>query len=55
MLGMAGMPGFDALAHAMTTIATGGYSTRIYLLQFYSWLIEIITGHDHRPLPLPIT
>ena len=28
MLGMAGMPGFDALAHAMTTIATGGYSTR---------------------------
>ena len=31
MLGMAGMPGFDALAHAMTTIATGGYSTVIYL------------------------
>ena len=24
----AGMPGFDAIAHAMTTIATGGFSTR---------------------------
>jgi len=24
----AGMPGFDAIAHAMTTIATGGYSTK---------------------------
>ena len=28
MLSMAGMGNFDALAHAMTTIATGGYSTR---------------------------
>ena len=25
---IAGMPGFDAVAHAMTTIATGGFSTR---------------------------
>jgi trk system potassium uptake protein TrkH len=24
----AGLPGFDAIAHAMTTIATGGYSTK---------------------------
>ncbi len=28
MLWLAGMGGFDALCHAMTTIATGGYSTR---------------------------
>jgi len=28
MLGMAGMDMFDAVAHAMTTLATGGYSTR---------------------------
>ena len=27
-LWLAGMSGFDAVAHAMTTIATGGYSTR---------------------------
>jgi len=27
-LWLAGMEGFDALAHAMTTIATGGYSTK---------------------------
>jgi trk system potassium uptake protein TrkH len=27
-LWMTGMPGFDAVAHAMTTIATGGYSTK---------------------------
>ena len=28
MLTLAGMPGFDAVAHAMTTLATGGYSTK---------------------------
>ena len=28
MLAFAGMPLFDALAHAMTTLATGGFSTR---------------------------
>ena len=28
MLSFAGMGVFDAVAHAMTTIATGGYSTR---------------------------
>ncbi|MCG8624581.1 MAG: TrkH family potassium uptake protein [Proteobacteria bacterium] len=28
MLMLAGMPVFDAIAHAMTTIATGGFSTR---------------------------
>lgn len=27
-LWLAGLPGFDAVAHAMTTIATGGFSTR---------------------------
>lgn len=27
-LWVVGMPGFDAIAHAMTTIATGGYSTK---------------------------
>ena len=43
MLAMAGMPGFDALAHAMTTIATGGYSTRtLSIAAFDSWLIEVI-------------
>lgn len=43
MLALAGMPGFDALAHAMTTIATGGYSTRTLSIGAYdSWLIEVI-------------
>ena len=43
MLAVAGMPGFDAIAHAMTTIATGGYSTRtLSIAAFESWLIEII-------------
>ena len=28
MLYTAGMPGFDAFTHAMTTLATGGFSTR---------------------------
>ena len=28
MLTLAGMPAFDAITHAMTTIATGGFSTR---------------------------
>ncbi|MGC6537499.1 MAG: TrkH family potassium uptake protein [Candidatus Puniceispirillaceae bacterium] len=43
MLGIAGMPSFDALAHAMTTIATGGYSTRTLSIgAFDSWLIEAI-------------
>ena len=28
MLGLAGMDMFDAVAHSMTTLATGGYSTR---------------------------
>jgi trk system potassium uptake protein TrkH len=28
MFRLAGMPGFDALTHAMTTLATGGFSTR---------------------------
>ena len=43
MLSLAGMPGFDALAHAMTTIATGGYSTRTLSIgAFDSWMIEII-------------
>ena len=53
-LAIAGMPGFDALAHAMTTIATGGYSTRTLSVgAFDSWLIEaiIITGMIIGSLP----
>ena len=43
MLTIAGMPSFDALAHAMTTIATGGYSTRtLSIAAFDSVMIEII-------------
>ena len=43
MLALAGMPGFDALVHAMTTIATGGYSTRTHsIAAFDSWMIEVI-------------
>lgn len=39
----AGMRGFDAVAHAMTTIATGGYSTRdASIAYFNSTLIELI-------------
>ncbi len=32
---IAGMPGFDAVAHAMTTIATGGFSTRDESVGFF--------------------
>ncbi len=32
---LAGMPGFDAIAHAMTTIATGGFSTRDESLGYF--------------------
>lgn len=43
MLTLAGMPSFDALAHAMTTIATGGFSTKTMSIGAYqSQLIEII-------------
>ncbi len=43
MLGLAGMPGFDAVAHAMTTLATGGYSTRTLSVgAFDSQTIELI-------------
>ena len=43
MLMMAGMPGFDALAHAMTTLATGGYSTRTASIgAFESLSVELI-------------
>jgi trk system potassium uptake protein TrkH len=40
---MAGMSGFDAIAHAMTTIATGGYSTHDGSIGFFdsAW-IDII-------------
>ena len=45
-----GMPAFDALVHAMTTVATGGFSTRTYqsapliaggstLLRLFSWCL----------------
>ncbi|WP_086464494.1 TrkH family potassium uptake protein [Oceanibaculum nanhaiense] len=43
MLYFAGMSGFDALAHAMTTIATGGYSTKDASVGHYdSVLIDYI-------------
>ena len=43
MLGFAGMPAFDAIAHSMTTLATGGYSTRTASIgAFDSVAIEII-------------
>ena len=43
MLWGAGMPIFDSIAHAMTTLATGGYSTRSdSLAAFNSSSIEII-------------
>ncbi len=43
MLWVAGMPVFDSIAHAMTTLATGGYSTRSdSLAAFNSSSIEII-------------
>jgi trk system potassium uptake protein TrkH len=43
MLWLAGMPIFDSIAHAMTTLATGGYSTRSNsLAAFGSSSIEII-------------
>ena len=43
MLWFAGMPLFDSIAHAMTTLATGGYSTRsASLAAFNSSSIEII-------------
>ena len=43
MLSFAGMPAFDALAHAMTTLATGGYSTKTASIgAFDSVAIEMI-------------
>lgn len=43
MLWGAGMPIFDSVAHAMTTLATGGYSTKsLSLAAFNSSTIEII-------------
>ncbi len=43
MMFIAGMPFFDAVTHAMTTLATGGYSTRTASIgAFDSHLIEVI-------------
>ena len=43
MLWLAGMPVFDSIAHAMTTLATGGYSTKSdSLAAFDSAYIELI-------------
>jgi len=43
MLSLAGMPAFDALAHAMTKLATGGYSTKTSSVgAFSSHTIELI-------------
>jgi len=40
---LAGMSGFDAIAHAMTTIATGGFSTSdLSIGVFDSWTIDTI-------------
>ena len=40
---MAGMNGFDAINHALTTVATGGFSTHKESLAFYdSAMIEVI-------------
>lgn len=40
---LAGMSGFDAIAHSMTTIATGGFSTSDGSLgHFGSWTIDVI-------------
>jgi len=54
MLSLAGMGGFDAVAHAMTTLATGGYSTRTASIgAFDSATIEwiIIAGMITGSLP----
>ena len=54
MLKIAGMEGFDAIAHAMTTIATGGFSTKTGSIgDFNSHTIEliIITGMIVGSLP----
>ena len=54
MLWLAGMDGFDAIAHAMTTLATGGYSTRTASIgAFDSATIEwiIIAGMITGSLP----
>ncbi len=54
MLSIAGMSNFDAIAHAMTTIATGGYSTRTAsIAAFDSVAIEwiVITGMIVDSLP----
>jgi trk system potassium uptake protein TrkH len=54
MLGLAGMDTFDAVAHSMTTLATGGYSTRTASIgAFDSVAVEwiIITGMIVGSLP----
>lgn len=45
-LWLAGMDGFDAVAHAMTTIATGGYSTKDASVGYFNtpaidWIITV--------------
>jgi trk system potassium uptake protein TrkH len=42
-----GMSGFDAVAHAMTSIATGGFSTHDASINFYSnhWIEWVVTGY----------
>lgn len=42
-LSLAGMGPFDAVNHAMTTVSTGGYSTRTdSIAAFDSWAIELV-------------
>ena len=42
LLGVAGMPTFDSICHAMTTVATGGFSTRNDSLMGYGPLVQYI-------------
>ena len=43
LLWVAGMSGFDAVAHAMTTIATGGFSTYDGSVgHFNNWIVDVI-------------
>ena len=43
LLFLSGMPGFDSILHSMTTIATGGYSTKSHsIAAFDSYLIDWI-------------
>jgi len=46
MLGIAGMPAFDAVIHAMTTLATGGFSSRTDSIGAFDnvWIEWVVVG-----------